>query len=309
MRSQTATSFLLIRPTAFSYNLQTAATNIFQKTMLASAEELRSKALTEFDHFSSRLKKLEINVNVFEQIDADTPDAVFPNNWISFHDDGKVIIYPMLTENRRKERRSDIIQSLKERYLINEVIDLTYFESEGKYLEGTGSIVFDHISHLAYACISQRTDLDVLKKACKTLGYQLHIFHAIDKQMEIYHTNVMLHIGEGYAVLCAECIPDIKERKDLERILAFTGHELILISLSQMHAFAGNMLQVQNANSKRYTLLSATALRSLHFSQIDTIAKHSEIVSFDIPIIEKIGGGSIRCMIAEIFCKSKEIPS
>ena len=216
------------------------------------------------------------------------------------------MLYPMSTENRRRERRHDIIESFKDLYLIKEIIDLTHFENQEKYLEGTGSIVFDHINQIAYASVSERTNIDILKKVCEQLNYKPFTFTATGKNLPVYHTNVILHIGEGYAVLCAESIADIKERKDLERILAFTGHELILISPAQMHSFAGNMLQVKNTLGYKYTILSSAAIRSLHFSQIDAITKHSELISFDIPTIEKIGGGSTRCMIAEIFCPLKE---
>ena len=302
MKSQTASSFLMVRPTGFSYNLQTAATNIFQKVAIASAEEIISTAISEFDHAIRRMEKLGLDVNVFDQTDPETPDAVFPNNWISFHTDGKAILYPMLTTNRRKERREDIVETLKQRYAINEVIDLTHFEDEGKFLEGTGSMVFDHVNRIAYACISERTNLEVVNYLCETLSYKPFTFTATDNNLPIYHTNVMLHIGENYAVLCAESIADIKERKDLERILAYTGHQVVLISTLQMHAFAGNMIQVQNNIDKRYTLLSASAIRCLHLSQIEVISQSSELISFDIPTIEKIGGGSLRCMLAELFC-------
>ncbi len=306
MKSQTASSFLLIRPASFSYNLQTASTNVFQQAAIGTTEEITTKAVEEFDHMLHRLQKLGLNIRVFEQTDSETPDAVFPNNWISFHDDGKVILYPMSTENRRRERRHDIIETLKEQYLINEIIDFTHFEKQEKYLEGTGSIVFDHINRFAFASVSERTNIDILKKVCEELNYKPFTFTAIGNNLPVYHTNVMLHIGEGYAVLCAESITDIKERKDLERILAFTGHELILISVAQMHSFAGNMLQVKNIAGNKYTILSTAAIRSLHYSQIDAITKHSELISLDIPTIEKIGGGSTRCMIAEIFCRVKE---
>lgn len=306
MKSQTASSFLMIRPTWFSYNLQTAATNIFQKAAIGTAEEIYNKAVAEFDHALHRMQKLNLDIKVFDQSDKETPDAVFPNNWISFHDDGKIILYPMLTVNRRKERSVDIVNTLKEQFAIKEIIDLTHFENENKFLEGTGSIVFDHINRHAYACLSERTNADVIKKLCELLDYKSYLFTATDNNVPIYHTNVLLHLGEKYSVLCAECIDDVKERKDLERVLAYTGHEVVFISRAQMHAFAGNMLQVQNNEGKKYTLLSSSAIRTLHFSQIETITKHSELISFDIPTIEKIGGGSLRCMIAEIFCAVKE---
>ena len=307
MKSQTASSFLMIRPKGFSYNLQTAATNIFQQAAIGTASEITNRAIEEFQHILLRLQKMNLNIHVFDQSDNETPDAVFPNNWISFHEDGKVILYPMLTANRRKERRTDIVLALKERYAIKEVIDLTYYENENKFLEGTGSIVFDHVNSHAYACLSERTNVDVLKKVCEIIGYKPYTFTASDKDIPIYHTNVMLHIGEGYAVLCAESIADIKERKDLERILAFTGHEVVLISKDQMHSFSGNMLQVQSMEGKKYTLLSSEAIRAFHFSQIEIITKYSELISFDLHTIEKVGGGSTRCMIAEIFCPVKEL--
>ena len=298
---------MMIRPQAFEYNLQTAATNIFQQAAIGTVIVITGKAIEEFDHMLHRMQRLGLNVEVFDQENKDTPDAVFPNNWISFHADGKVIIYPMLAKNRRAEKRTDIIQKLKAQYQIDQFIDLSYFESENKFLEGTGSMVFDHVNRIAYACVSERTNIDVLKKVCELLDYKPFAFFAVDRGLPVYHTNVLLHIGDGYAVLCAECIPDVKERKDLERILAFTGHELVMITQAQMHAFAGNMLQVKSTEGKKFTLLSATAIKSLHFSQINIITKYSELIAFDIPTIEKIGGGSVRCMIDEIFCPVKKV--
>ena len=306
MISQTTSSFLMVRPMAFSYNTETAATNIFQNRKVNFQESPASTAILEFDHMLHRMEKIGLHITVFDQLDDSTPDAVFPNNWISMHSDGSLVLYPMLTNNRRKERRADIVERLQNQYVINQVIDLTHFEQENKFLEGTGSIVFDHINKRAYACLSERTNQEVLLHLCKILQYTPFVFTATDKNVPIYHTNVILNIGVGYAVLCAEAIPDIKERKNLERILAFTGHEVILITLAQMRCFAGNMLQVEDKTSKKYTLLSASAIRSLKFAQIDVIIKNSELVSFDIPTIENVGGGSVRCMIAEVFSQLKK---
>ena len=305
MISQTTSSFFMVRPMAFSYNTETASTNLFQNRNVNFQESPASTAILEFDHMLHRMEKIGLHITVFDQLDDSTPDAVFPNNWISMHSDGSLVLYPMLTNNRRKERRTDIVERLQNQYVINQVIDLTHFEQENKFLEGTGSIVFDHINKRAYACLSERTNQEVLLHLCEILQYTPFVFTATDKNVPMYHTNVILNIGVGYAVLCAEAIPDIKQRKNLERILAFTGHEVILITLAQMRCFAGNMLQVEDKTSKKYTLLSTSAIRSLKFAQIDVIIKNSELVSFDIPTIEIVGGGSVRCMIAEVFSQLK----
>ncbi len=269
--------------------------------------QLEEKAVEEFNHVVNRLKQNEVDTCVFDNENKNTPDAVFPNNWVSFHHDGTVILYPMMAANRRVERNKKIIDKISEQFEVHKVIDLTYFEKEGKFLEGTGSIVFDHQHKIAYATVSQRTSIDVLKYLCDQLGYKHFVFTAIHDNLPIYHTNVMLHIGNGYAIVCLESIPDIKERNDLRRMLAFTNHEVVPITKLQMRAFAGNMIQVVSQKGKYFTLLSSQAIRTLHLPQINVIGEKSELLSFDIHTIEKIGGGSIRCMLAEIFSPMKVV--
>ena len=304
MLSQCATSFLMVRPQFIRPNVQTASTNNFQSEKLDDQEQ-EKKAIDEFNHISRRLVQNDISLIIFDNISPECPDAVFPNNWISFHHDGKVVLYPLMASNRRQERKHSFIAKIAEQFEISEVIDLTHFENEGKFLEGTGSVVFDHRHKTAYASISPRTNTEVLKYLCDRIGYNYFTFHGTDGLQAVYHTNVLLHIGNEYAVICFEAIPDIKERNDLRRMLAFTGHEIVAVSIAQMKYFAGNMVQVVNQKGKYYTLLSSQAIRTLHLQQINVIGEKSELLTFDVQTIEKIGGGSIRCMLAEIFSPLK----
>ena len=304
MLSQCASSFLMVRPQFIRPNEQTAPTNSFQSEIVDN-DESEEKAIEEFNHITRRLEQYDISLIIFDNKSSECPDAVFPNNWISFHHDGKVILYPMMASNRRHERKSSFIDKIAEQFEITDVIDLTHFEKEGKFLEGTGSVVFDHRHKTAYASISPRTNPEALKYLCDLIGYNYFTFHGTDGLHSVYHTNVLLHIGNEYAVVCMEAIPDSKERNDLRRMLAFTGHEIVTVSLAQMNYFAGNMLQVVNQKGKYYTLLSSQAIRTLHLQQINVIGAKSELLSFDVPTIEKIGGGSIRCMLAEIFSPLK----
>lgn len=301
MLAQCASSFLMIRPDFFRANEQTSSTNAFQHEISGDAETIRRSAIEEFNHVVNRLTQSDINVCCINSANPETPDAVFPNNWISFFHDGKVVLYPMMAENRKAERDNSIIDKINEQFEVKEVIDLSHFEKEGKYLEGTGSIVFDHQHKIAYAALSSRTNAEVLKYLCDVIGYKSFVFSAIDDKLPIYHTNVLLHIGNGYAIACLDAIPDIKERNDLRRMLAFTGHDVVAITLQQMRSFAGNMLQVMNRKGKYFTLLSSLAIRTLHLPQINVIGEKSELLSFDVHTIENVGGGSIRCMMAEIF--------
>ena len=266
---------------------------------------LQARAIDEFNHVVNRLQQNDIYVCCIDNTNPETPDAVFPNNWVSFHHDGKVILYPMMALNRQAERNNNILEKIGETFEIKEVIDLTYFEKEHKYLEGTGSIVFDHPHKIAYAAISPRTDPDVLKYLCERIGYRHFVFTTKIVELPVYHTNVMLNIGDKYAVVCFDAIPDIKEKNDLSRMLAFTGHDIVTISLQQMASFVGNMLQVTSHSGKSFTILSSQAIRSLHLPQINVIGNKNELLSFDISTIELAGGGGIRCMMAEIFSPLK----
>ena len=296
---QTTNNILLIRPANFGFNEETRASNVFQKELNEDAETVRQKASLEFETFASQLKSHGVDVFVFD----DTPspvktDAVFPNNWISFHADGTVVLYPMLSANRRLERRADIIESLKDKFEITNIIDLSIYESENLFLEGTGSIVFDHANKIAYAALSPRTDKELFLDLCEKLNYKPVIFTAHDRSgSEIYHTNVMMCIGEEFAVICLESITDKSERANVFSKLATTGHEVVDITFDQMNSFAGNMLLVRND----LLVMSQSAHRSLTKTQKLALEKYCELLPFAIPTIETVGGGSARCMIAEIF--------
>ena len=287
--------------------MQTAASNSFQQNTGADENTIAQKALEEFDHFAETLHAKGVNVIIFEDtVSPIKPDAIFPNNWISFHSDGTVILYPMCTPNRRIERRQDIIENLKRRFTISNIINLSSFENEGKFLEGTGSIVFDHDNKIAYASISQRTNRDLFLNLCATLNYKSVCFHSHNEQeQEIYHTNVMMCIAEKYCVLCTESIDNADDRELVVSTLKSSGHEIVEISLQQMNNFAGNMLAVQTTDNKQLLILSQSAFDSLTEQQIQTLSKYAELHPIPIPTIETIGGGSARCMMAEVFLSSK----
>lgn len=294
---QYASSILMVRPARFGFNSQTAVSNTFQnKPGNLSPQAILAQARGEFDRFVMGLKAQKIEVVVVEDTDIpEKPDAVFPNNWVSFHPDGRVILYPMAVENRRLERRPDIIDMLKNQFDIRQVIDLSPEEGPGKILEGTGSIVFDHVNRIAYACLSPRTNRELLESVCQLLGYRPVVFHATDAQgVAIYHTNVMMSIGKGFAVVCQESITDG---------LKLSGLEIIDVSLSQMNQFACNVLQVANQDGQPFLVMSQTAESAFTPEQKRRLSQYAELLPVAIPTIETIGGGSARCMMAEIFCK------
>jgi len=303
---QTADSLLMIRPASCGYNPQTAASNAFQKPIeKLSAEEIRARAVMEFDNLVEILRRRDINVFVVEDTpEPAKPDAVFPNNWISFHPDGTVFLYPMLSEKRNAERRTDIIETLKQDFQIGRTVDLS--DGENRILEGTGSMVFDHPNRIVYACLSPRTDKILLEKFAPLIGYKPVIFVSTDENdAEIYHTNVVMCVGERLAVICLGTIKNLAERKLVAESLAKTNHETIEISFAQMNRFAGNMLEVRSRQNVNYLLMSASAHESLTEKQIDKIQRHARILSANVETIEAVGGGSVRCMLAEIFCKKK----
>ena len=305
---QSADTILMIKPAAFGFNTETALTNAFQKKLTESESKLREKAVSEFENAVQTLRSKKIKVIVFEDTaDPIKPDAVFPNNWLSTHEDGTLFLYPMCTPNRRTERRADIVESLQKQFNISKVIDLSDHENENKFLEGTGSIVFDHARRKAYACLSPRTNKELLVKVCRQLNYEPVYFHAQDKNgKEIYHTNVMMCIGESYAVICLESISDTTERQKVETTLRTDGHELVDINFSQMGRFAGNMLALRSADNHPLLALSQSAFESLLPEQKQCLQKHTEPVPLSINTIETIGGGSARCMIAEVFPQKKK---
>ncbi len=299
---QATSHIVLVRPNSFGYNAETAASNAFQNSLLLKNDNVMQQVAAEFDAFVMQLESEGVDVNVFEDtIDPVKPDAVFPNNWVTFHSDGTVILYPMLAPNRRLERRMDIINELRKKFNVRRVMDLSIYEKENRFLEGTGSIVFDHSNKVAYACISPRTDRELFVRVCDYLRYEPVYFYSFDAAgKEIYHTNVMMCVGNGFAVICAESITDLQERKKVIDLLGKT-HDIVEISYNQMNHFAGNMLALQSKNGQHLVALSHSAFESLSPEQRTTIEKHAKLIPLKIPTIETIGGGSARCMIAEMF--------
>lgn len=305
---QTTNSILMIRPVAFRMNEQTAVNNYYQKVLdgLLPAT-VNAKAQQEFDAFVEKLTAVGVDVTVIDDtLNPDTPDSIFPNNWISFHENGDVALYPMFAENRRQERREEILDLLEEKgFVIHNIIDYTSAEEDGFFLEGTGSLLLDRVNAKAYCALSPRADEELFIEFCEDFDYAPVIFEAfqtVDSERKlIYHTNVMMCLGETFAVICSDCIDDKKERKMVLDNLKENGKEIILITEAQMNNFAGNMLEVRGANDKRYLIMSAAAHQSLTPKQIEQLEKHAEILSSSLDTIEACGGGSARCMMAEIF--------
>ena len=298
----------MIRPANFGFNAETAASNAFQSKMeTKSTAEISRLALEEFDAFVALLQSKGIQITVIE----DTPDpvktdAIFPNNWISFHENGYVITYPMFSEVRRLERRYSIIDQLEQRCDIKATFPLEGFEDYDQFLEGTGSIVLDRKNKLAYACLSPRTHEVILDKFCKLTGYEKIVFKAVDKKgKDIYHTNVMMAMGEDFVVICLETIKDPEHRKQIKAAFAKTGKTIIRISGEQMSSFAGNMLQVKNKTGETFLVMSTQAYESLYPEQIQFIGQFTQILHSPIKTIETIGGGSVRCMMAEVFLERR----
>lgn len=293
---QSTNNILLVRPANFGFNLETAASNAFQN----QNDFDETRVLAEFDAFAEKLKEKGVNVFVFEDTPTPIkPDAVFPNNWSSFYADGTIILYPMCAENRRAERRDDIIRKLKNHFQTAEILDYSGFELQGKFLEGTGSIVADHENKINYACLSPRTDRELFEMVSKRFGYQPVSFCAVDQNgNEIYHTNVMMCVGSKLSVVCLE---SIKERDAVVESLRKTGKEIVEISFAQMNNFAGNMLTVLTDENEELLVLSESAFNSLKDDQKNALEKYCELLPISIPTIEMIGGGSVRCLMAEIF--------
>ena len=302
---QTTSNLLMIRPRDFKFNEQTAANNRFQQD--SDDADVQLKAVQEFDAFVSTLRSNDINVTVIDDTaDPETPDSIFPNNWISFHDDGTVILYPMFSLNRRLERREEILEELGKKYLIKNQIDLSAYENDDLFLEGTGSLVLDRVAKIAYACKSIRTDEKVLADFCKQTGYSSVVFDAVDGAgFPIYHTNVMMCLASEYAVICLDAIVDTKQKHLVIESLKSCNKEIIPISIDQMNHFAGNMLQLNNTKGKHLLAMSEQAYRSLSTEQLYVLAKYNEIIFSPIATIEKHGGGSARCMLAEIHLKER----
>jgi hypothetical protein len=305
---QTTNSILMIRPVAFRMNEQTAVNNYYQKVLdgLLPAT-VNAKAQQEFDVFVEKLRAVGVDVTVVDDKEnSDTPDSIFPNNWISFHDNGDVALYPMFAENRRQERREDILDTLEEKgFIINNIMDYTSAEEDGFFLEGTGSLVLDRENGKAYCALSPRADEELFIEFCEDFEFTPVIFEAfqtVGKERKlIYHTNVMMCLGETFAVICSDCIDDKKERKMVLDSLKGDDKEVILITEDQVNNFAGNMLEVKGTDDRRYLVMSASAYQSLTKKQIAQLEEHVTILSSSLDTIEACGGGSARCMMAEIF--------
>lgn len=301
---QITDTILMVRPVAFRMNEQTAVNNYFQKEL--SEGDVNSMATKEFDALVKLLESVGVNVIVVEDIVADnTPDSIFPNNWVSFHENGQIALFPMFAENRRKERRLEYFAKLEEAgFKITDIVDYTAAEEDDLFLEGTGSLLLDRVNQKAYCAISPRADEDLLIEFCEDFEFTPVIFNAYqtvdNKRLPIYHTNVMMCLAEDFAVICLDAIDDKKERKNVVKHLKMDEKEIISISEEQMHEFAGNMLQVKG-KEKTYLVMSARAHRSLTQEQVSRIEKHSKILSSELKAIEICGGGSARCMMAEIF--------
>lgn len=298
---QTTSSIFMVRPVKFEFNQETAHSNAFQRR-LPGYLNVQDAAVQEFDNFAEILKSNDIDVVVFEDTpEPHTPDSIFPNNWISTHEDGSVYLYPMEAENRRYERSTDLIRALGSRFLIKELRDLSYFEDQNRYLEGTGSMALDRDNKISYACLSPRTDTVVLKKFAELSGYSIVCFHALDNHSQaIYHTNVMMCVGAKFILLCMEAIKDKDEKNMLIKKIHSTGKQIIEITLAQVLKFAGNMLQLKNRKNEDLIVLSEQAFQALNDKQIDQLSKYGRLVHIPLNTIETAGGGSARCMIAEI---------
>ncbi|MFZ4436061.1 MAG: citrulline utilization hydrolase CtlX [Flavobacterium psychrophilum] len=306
--NQTTSSLLMIRPVAFRMNEQTAVNNYYQKVLdnLLPAT-VNAKAQQEFDAFVTKLQAVGVDVTVVDDtLNPDTPDSIFPNNWISFHQNGDVVLYPMFAENRRSERREDILDMLEEKgFQIENIVDYTSAEDDGFFLEGTGSLLLDRANGIAYCALSPRADEELFIEFCEDFDMAPVIFNAYqtinNERKLIYHTNVMMCLGTTFAVICADCIDDKQERKFVLEQLKKSGKEVILISEAQVNNFAGNMLEVLGHANQKYLVMSASAHGSLTADQIKKLENHATILSSSLDTIEACGGGSARCMMAEIF--------
>ncbi|UKB79180.1 citrulline utilization hydrolase CtlX [Chryseobacterium sp. MEBOG07] len=306
---QTTDTVLMIEPIAFGYNAETAKNNYFQVEQTGS--DIQFKALAEFNTFVGKLRGKGINViTIKDTLDPHTPDSIFPNNWVSFHKDGKVVLYPMFASNRRVERREDIIESIQgQGFEVAEIDDWSFSETQGHFLEGTGSMIFDHENKIAYGSVSLRLDEKLFREFCTKYGFTPVVFHSFQtvgtERLPIYHTNVMMCVADQFVVICLDCIDDELEREKVIETIKVSGKEIIEISEDQMQQFAGNMLQVQNKDGEKFLVMSQTAYQSLTTEQVAAIEKYCEIIYSDLNTIEVNGGGSARCMLAEVFLPKK----
>jgi hypothetical protein len=297
----------MVRPAAFGFNEETAANNYFQSNPGIDKKQLQQKALAEFDNMVQTLRQHDITVWVIDDTSEPAkPDAIFPNNWLSTSPSGTVAVFPLYAPNRRTEKRDDILDQLAKSFVVKEVQDWSEFEAEGRFLEGTGSMIIDYDNQMIYACVSERTSLSVLEKYAATNGFQAIVFLATDKNgMPVYHTNVVMTLGDGFCVLCEEAIEEEWELIAVRQLLESTNHSIISITREQLHSFAGNMLQVQNKKGEKYLVLSQTAFDSLRKEQKQQLEAYSTLLPIAVPTIEAVEGGSVRCMMAEIFLQEK----
>lgn len=311
MADQTTHTLMMIRPVAFGKNEETAVNNYYQKSLGDDEATLQRRAVKEFDDFVDKLRSEGIEVWVVDDTqEPHTPDSIFPNNWISFHQDGKVWLYPMFAKNRRLERREDILNEIKEKFDVSSIGTFVDWEDQGKYLEGTGSLILDRENKLAYAAISERTHPDVLKDFEEKTGFKVVDFQSYQtangQRLPIYHTNVMMFVGDRVALICSDSIDDTSERKKVLESLASTGKEIVEITEDQTNQFAGNMLQVKNRKGDSFIIMSTQAYESLRTDQINTLSKYGKIIHSNLETIETLGGGSARCMMAEVFLSTKK---
>jgi hypothetical protein len=295
----------MIRPVNFGFNAETAVNNAFQ--VEGKDDAAQEKAKQEFEAFAAILQNNDVDVTVIDDSkDPYTPDSIFPNNWISFHEDGTIVLYPMFAVNRRLERKPAVLQEIKNKFIVNKTIDLSGNENENNFLEGTGSMVLDREKRIAYACLSPRTDYLVLTEFCEKMGYQPEVFDAMDTTgLPIYHTNVMMCVADKYVVICLDAIPAAHERDSVTTTITGSGKEVITITLDQMNHFAGNMLQVNNRKGEKLLVMSSQALNSLTKDQKTTLSTYNTIIHSPLTTIETNGGGSARCMLAEVYLPSK----
>lgn len=298
---QNTSNVLMIRPVAFTYNAETAVNNSFQ--IAGNAESAQEKALKEFDALVAKLRENDIDVTVVNDTPVPhTPDSIFPNNWISFHEGGTIVLYPMYAENRRAERKQNVLDAINKKFTILNTIDLTNCEADNIFLEGTGSMVLDRDNKIAYASLSPRTNIKLLKEFCSKMNYTACAFTAVDVTgLEIYHTNVMMCVADKYVLICLDSIKNNTERELVKNTITKTGKHVIRITPEQMNHFAGNMLQLKNKNEEKILVMSAQAYHALSPDQINDLEQFNKIIYSDLTSIETNGGGSARCMIAEIF--------
>lgn len=305
MNHQCTSTILMIRPASFGYNEETAQNNVYQhKPVITELTNIQQQALNEFDAFAQKLSEAGVSVIIVSDTpEPPKPDAIFPNNWISFHEDGTVVLYPMYALNRRSERRTDILEKLKNEYgfAINKIIDLTHHEQQNQFLEGTGSMVLDRANKIAYASVSERTTPELVREFCRQLNYKPVLFNAVANGIPVYHTNVLLSVCDRFVVICLDYISSESEKEDLLEILKKTRTDIITISEKQASCFAGNVLELKSKKGESLLAMSTAAYNYLDKQQLSFLNKHSRIIHSPLDTIEKYAGGSARCMLAEVF--------